>query len=454
MIELTRKQIHLIRSTIRQALGITSARRAPNVTVRATPVGLLIQSASDNIAVEHRVEGDFRPDVITLPYEALQACEGKRNDKVSIQQDGDTITVQWLDGGIPQTAQYSHAEPVQVPESPPELTGIDREFVSAMSEAVATTDNESSRFALGCVRLRGSDGQIAATDGRQALMYSGFSFPWDDELLVPATKAFSSKAFSNAAEVSIGRSDEWVSIQADSWTLHLKIEKEARFPNVDDHVPAVDAATSTMILADTDAEFLTQASRKLPAASEFNAPVTVDLNGSVAIRAKSADQEFGTELVLSNSQRSGEEMRFNTNRDYLRRAASLGFRQIYLQTAEAPASCRDDRRSYIWALLGKDGAITPDAKLTRIESPSDPPKPSPQRRTTIPMRNTKRPTSTRSRADKPASVLAKAEALRDSLSVALTDTRELISVIKAKRKQNRLVETTLRSLKQLENIGA
>ena len=70
------------------------------------------------------------------------------------------------------------------------------------------------------------------------------------------------------------------------------------------------------------------------------------------------------------------------------------------------------------------------------------------------MPNTKRPTSPRPRAEKPASVLAKAEALRDSLSVALTDTRELISVIKAKRKQNRLVETTLRSLKQLENMGA
>ena len=70
------------------------------------------------------------------------------------------------------------------------------------------------------------------------------------------------------------------------------------------------------------------------------------------------------------------------------------------------------------------------------------------------MPNTKRPTSPRSHAEKPASVLAKAEALRDSLSQALTDTRGLISAIKARRKQNRLVETTLRSLKQLENIGA
>ncbi|MEZ5941204.1 MAG: hypothetical protein R3C18_07420 [Planctomycetaceae bacterium] len=359
MIELTRKQIHFLRSTLRQGLGITSAKKAPHVTLRATPVGLLIQSTSGNIAIEHRIEGDFRPEAITLTYEALQACEGKQNDHVSIERDGDTITVQWLDGGIPQSAQVSHVEPVEIPVPPSELTVLDREFIPAMADAVATTDSESTRHALSCVRLRGSDGQIAATDRYQILTQSGFPFPWDDDVLVPATKAFGSKAFREAVDVSIGRSDDWVSIQAGDWTLHLKIEKDARFPNVDEHVVAIDAATTSMNLSDSDAEFLTQATRKLPAASEFNAPVTVDLNGSVAIRAKSADQEIGTELILSNSQRSGEELRFNTNRDYLRRAATLGFRQIHLQSAEAPAFCRDDHRAYIWALLGSDGASLP-----------------------------------------------------------------------------------------------
>ncbi len=47
-----------------------------------------------------------------------------------------------------------------------------------------------------------------------------------------------------------------------------------------------------------------------------------------------------------------------------------------------------------------------------------------------------------------------AETLRESLSQALSDTRELITAIKRNQKQNRLVETTLRSLKQLEHIGA
>lgn len=59
-----------------------------------------------------------------------------------------------------------------------------------------------------------------------------------------------------------------------------------------------------------------------------------------------------------------------------------------------------------------------------------------------------------SEPDPTPSLLAQAETLRDSLSRALGDTRDLIAAIKRNQKQNRLVETTLRSLKQLEHIGA
>ena len=63
-------------------------------------------------------------------------------------------------------------------------------------------------------------------------------------------------------------------------------------------------------------------------------------------------------------------------------------------------------------------------------------------------------TTVNSEPDPTPSLLNQAEALRDSLGRALLDTRELITLIKRNQKQNRLVETTLRSLKQLEHIGA
>lgn len=53
VIEITRKQVRTIRTTIRQSLGITSASRAPAVTFRSTPDGLLVLAVNDNIAIEY-----------------------------------------------------------------------------------------------------------------------------------------------------------------------------------------------------------------------------------------------------------------------------------------------------------------------------------------------------------------------------------------------------------------
>ncbi len=454
MIELTRKQIQQIRSTFRQALGITTARRAPDVTLRTTPDGLLIQSTTDTTAIEYRVEGDHPPEVITIPYEALKACEGRRDEPVRFTRNADSVTVEWTDAGIPQVRDYPTSDREDFPAEPKQLSPIDKSFIKAMADAVATTDKESTRYALSCVRLRGSDGQMAATDGRQALIQNGFVFPWDDEVLMPACGVFNSKAFRDANVASIGRSEEWVTVRVGAWTLHSRIETKFRFPHVDDQIPTTTSSATTLSLSDNDAEYLQQAVKRLPAAKEFNAPVTVDLNGAVVLRAKATDQQAPTELVLSNSARHGAELRFNSNRAFLSRAAELGFREVYLRDAESPAYCRDGHRSYIWALLGKDGALKPNANATRIESPVASTKPKPQNRISIPMKQTTQPSDTSTQNDQPVSILSRAEALRDSLTQTLSDTRELIAAIKHQRKQDQLVKSTLRSLKQLENIGA
>jgi hypothetical protein len=352
-----------------------------------------------------------------------------------------------------------------MPPVPDKLTSIDPQFLSAMAEAVATTETESTRYALNCIRLRGSDGQIAATDSAQALVQTGFAFPWTDAILVASSDAFTSREIASADVVQIGQSADWVSIQAKSMTLHLQIEKEKRFPNIDLQIPTNGSAATTLSLSEDDVDFLLTSVKRRPGASDHNAPVTVELNGVVAIRAVAEDQSNPTELVLSNSRRIGDELQFNTDRTFLTRAAELGFRDILLRSTEAPACCQDDRRTYIWALLGEEGAITSSDQTNRISSPvisNSQPTPG---KTRTPMTTTQTPTTkTTTRPAQPAatttepepilSLLEQAETLRDSLSQALSDTRDLITAIKRNRKQNRLVETTLRSLKQLEHIGA
>ena len=73
---------------------------------------------------------------------------------------------------------------------------------------------------------------------------------------------------------------------------------------------------------------------------------------------------------LLHSRRQGEELKVSSNREYVRRAIQLGFRELHFRDAEAPAFCRDDNRTYFWAVLGKEAVLKPDASATRIESPS------------------------------------------------------------------------------------
>ena len=464
MIQLTRKQIRTLRTTIRQSLGITNARRAPTVTLRAQSHELLIQAATNTIAIECKLPGNHQPECFAIPYEALAACEGRQTDLVSFIQRDDVVVLEWTDAGIPQSLQFSVSEPVEMPPVPDRLTSIDPQFLSAMAEAVATTETDSTRYALNCIRLRGSDGQIAATDSAQALVQTGFAFPWDDEILVATSDAFRSNEFASADAVQIGRSADWVSIQANSITLHLQIEKEKRFPSIDLQIPTNGSAVTTLSLSEDDVDFLLTSVKRLPGASDPNAPVTVELNGVVAIRAVAEDQSNPTELVLSNSRRIGDELLFNTDRTFLTRAAELGFRDILLRNDKAPAYCQDDRRTYIWALLSEEDAITSSAHTNRISSPVMFNSQTTPRKTRTPMTTQTAATKATTRPAQPAttttepepilSLLEQAETLRDSLSQALSDTRDLITGIKRNQKQNRLVETTLRSLKQLEHIGA
>lgn len=476
VIELSRKQVHTIRSTIRKAMGVASTRRALTVTFQATADGLLIRALNDHVAIECRVPGNFGPSSFAVPFEALVKCEGRHDDTVRFENSDDQVTLNWSDAGIPQSAQYQSAEPVSMPESPPELAVIDRPFLNAMADACNTTDNDSTRYALNCVRLRGADGQIAATDGRQALIQTGFEFPWADEILIPATDAFATKAVRESQSVAIGRTPDHLMVRADAWTMMIKIEKDRRFPAIDSQVPDVSAAATKLVLSEGDAEFLILATNRLPGAEDAHSPVTLDLNGAVVVRAKSNGQASSTDLVLRNSRRVGDEMKVSTDRGFLKRAVQLGFHEIHLRDADAPAFCRTDRRAYIWALLGKDAVLKPSPTAVRIESPvigpppvathlSSSPAPALSRESTSASRNrismmkshsqesrSASSEGTRSDAKSLTELIEDGEALRTVLRDALNKTTTLVTGLKRQRHQSHLMRAALKSLRAVQAI--
>jgi hypothetical protein len=473
LITLPRVLIRRLRLAFSRSLGVTKRSAAPAVQFLAGPDGLTIQSLERDVSIAYRQPGEFPAVTFAVPFEFLGGVEGTKDDPITLELAGNQLTARWTDAGIPQSARTDLVENIEFPPLPETMQSNPPELMDVLRDAVEVTDPESLRYALGCLRLRSEDGQIAATDGSQLLVQSGWQFPWEGELLAHATRAFGSPHIRSGESVDVGSSEDWVTFRIGPWTIHLRIEKEARFPDVDPHVAPLGSAVATLRLAEADAQFFSQAIKKLPAREEAYSPVTVDLNGQVAIRAK-GEEGPATELVLTNSRCEGDPLRISTNRTFLERALRFGFRELHLIAPETPACCRDDRRAYVWALLEPEETTPADADTLRVESPADRAesvKPSPQQNRRRSSMSTSQPRS-RSRAnsrdnsrngsaatshppaESDADLLDQAEQLKRSLREALSAANTLTTGLKRQRQKSKRLRSAVASLKDLEMIDA
>jgi len=432
--------------------------------------GLLIQAKTNQTAIAYHAQGVFPSDRLLVPFQFLVDCEGRSKEPVTLErQKGGEVTAQWTDGNVPQLMQYEgvRVRKDRFPRIPEESSINDSRLLDALRAAAGIADPTSARYSLGCLQLRGSKGDVAATDGRQLLLQNGFVFPWDDDVFVLRNAVFGCKDLCCDGPATIGKTDKWVTLQVGPWTIHLAIEKDARFPNVDDHIHNPDAATTRLSLTKPDACFFADAIKRLPCADEFNQPVTVDLNGSVTVRARAGDDTPPTELLLSGASFSGDAIRFNTNREYLAGAMNLGLREFCLYGPEGPIQGRDANRVYVWALLGKDGAIKPSEDAIRIEPSSGSPQPSANSesrttRTRRTMSSSKQSTNGQANTAGDANgksdtagitaLIEQAETVKTSLGTALAETKQVVAALKKHRLQSKALQSALASLRQLKTL--
>ena len=167
-------------------------------------------------------------------------------------------------------------------------------------------------------------GAVQATDGMQLLVASGFTLPWQDDVLVPRARFLASLDLTDIEAVDVGKSGNYVAIRIGPWTFYLRVNAGGRFPKVMDSVPDAATAIAHCKLSADDVLFLAENLPKLPCDDEENLRVTLEMNGGVAVRAKSADTTTPTEIVLTNSCSTGSAIRVNANRSYLARAGGSG----------------------------------------------------------------------------------------------------------------------------------
>lgn len=371
MIIITQLLARQLASVFRRAFKLTPRRNQLPIHLVGSADGLRITAALDGVVISYHLARALPDAQLVVPFGLLKACQGSTAHEVRIVPHSERdVIASWTDGALPRESAFEVPENVVIPVSarPTEFRHNPPALLKALHAAVETTDSESSRYALGMIQLRGRDGAILATDGRQALVQRGFDFGWEEEALISGSLIFTCKELASSAGVEIGKTEDHVVIRVGPWTVQLAVEKARRFPRIDDIIPLTSSARASISLNTSDAAFLLANLSRLPTPDAVNDPVTLDANGTVVARFRSDDQLPPTDFVLSRSTKEGFDVRVGMNRKYLIRAATLGFNSLYVQDARSPVMAADDRRAYIWALLDASMALGPSTKATIVTS--------------------------------------------------------------------------------------
>lgn len=341
------------------------------VSLEASAGILRLRAANAQVEVQLQLEAVDSAFEAVVDAEFLKVCSGKEASSVTLSLAEDEVTASWFDADVPRSARFPVRSNDSVPPAvadPEILATNEPHLLDALREAQATTDPESRRFALACVQLRSPDGRIAATDSRQLLVQRGYQFPWAGDRLMQITPVFRAKEIDRLQEVRTGEAGNWIAIQAGPWKIAHAVETEGRFPNVDLVIPSPSSLVSSMSVETGDARFVLERPDKLPWSDTLHEPVTVELNGSVAIRSRQEASAAAVELVLSRTQRNGDEYRLQMDRRYLGRALKLGLRDVGFTGSGGPCVARDAQREYVWMGLGQEDVIPASDVASRLLS--------------------------------------------------------------------------------------
>ncbi len=469
MIQFPRSSFRQLRTVQRRCFS----RPLPHIQFLAGPDGLVVRSQQEGIAVAYQTNPTQGNSQLLLPAQALEDLEGRGQELVALEPGRNgKVTARWTDAGVPRVVEYESAADAlpEFPKAPGRFVEQDAGSLKALDDAMQTASKDSVRLSTNKIQLRGRAGVISATDGRQLLWSSGFRFPFTDDLLVPRVTVFGCRELTG--DVRIGNTTTHVCVQVGAWTIYLPIDKEGRFPRVESIIPNPTTTGTTFQLAQEDAAFLTKALPRLPGEDNEFSPVTLDLNGQFAVRARDAEQGRSTEVILARSNASGKVVRYAINRQYVSRAINLGFTDGHVLNVETPILFQDERRKYVVMGLGKGAGIAPSDKDLRLRSDSaeasnhsqpherrtSPVKPAQRFSTPEPEAETTNGNAT-SNGQHHAKVgfnglLEEAQSIQNGLRDLLLRTNQLLAGLKAYRRHAKTMQSTLASLRQLQQVEA
>jgi hypothetical protein len=474
MISVPRAVARAFRALARKCVPGRARGPAPPVALRQADNQLTIRADLGEVFLAWTGPASGDPDTLFVPMALLDAVDGPGDDPIEIDRDGpDRVVARWADRGVPRSfvgdAVTAEADRSLL-EVPPSSAIVPPAFLGALHEAGRTAAREPTRYALQRIQIRGKKGQVVGTDGKRAFLKGGFSFPFPDDLLVPAVPVFGSRELGPRAEVRVGRTDTHFVVAIGPWTVGLAIDQEGKFPDVAGVLPQ--NAPTVLGIDDRDAEALCEVLAGLPGTDGDHDPVTLVADGGAFVRA--GTEKEAVEVYLSRSTFAGPACALPLNRNDLRRMLTLGCRTLRLANEGKPVLGQGDLLTFAAMPLDESCLAPPSESATRLETddagrvvprsgntvPSSAvPATEPVATITIPLVSERTAMKPALPPAKPESngealdPLVEAEELRNALSEVITRAARLIAALKSLRKEKRALSSVWQSLKEL-NLGA
>jgi hypothetical protein len=447
--------------------------RVAKATLRTDGRHLSIGVETLHSGVQLHLPSQAEREERTAPFSAFADAEGPHDSPVCFDVNPTGIVrTRWTEKGIDQFRDYEVGSlgGKSGLQTPAEFTeaGDASSCLRLLTDAAACASGDRGRYALDCIALRGKSGDVVGTNGRHLLRAGGFRFPWDDVVLVPACRVFSSKEFAGAEGFLVGRTADHVVFTIGPWTLWLAIEKEGRFPDVDAVLRDGARADSSFELSPNDAKFLADSLPLLPGAADQYRPVHVRLDGDVRVQGRAADGDQATELILAGSRATGAPTCFQTDREFLLQALRMGLRSFKAWKNNTPIVAAQGDRTYAWQPLSRE-PLSPHGNVVQIQSPtvetpcmSSAPNFIETKKGPAMHRENSKPESVASETgsespevskDTLQALIDEAESLKQQVREVSTRLSELIVGLRQHRKQAKLVQSTLASLRQLQHVA-
>jgi hypothetical protein len=458
VIVITRDLARRFRAIARKCVSGRPRGPAPPVVIRARSGTLTLWARAGDADLTYAGPTDGGDDIVVVPMSVLEGVEGNSPDPVELSV-GPKLrgSARWVRNGLPQTLPFEALLPGKqhrVPDPPDDRHPLPASVLTALHECGRTAARESARFALNRVQVRGATGQLVGTDGRQALIWGGFSFPFSDDLLVPAVPAFGCRELAGE-DVRVGRTATHLVVAIGPWAVWLPEDRGGRYPDVAGVVPRP-AGGSVAGIDGRDADALLDALPGLPGAGDEDRPVTLELDGWVVARAKDSTSGAVREVTLTRSPAAGPSARVAVDRKALARALALGCPTLRLAGDGKPLVAEGDDKTFVAMCLDPVLAVPPDPGAVRVtthERTGPPPRPrSSERRTAVKTHEINGHPPGGKHDPPPADApdpLAEAEALRAALAEAAARAGRLVAALKQTRRQKRALDSVVSTLRQL-----